>query len=306
MRRGLVVFAMVFFLAGAELFTATAVPRLMLDTPDLHDLTLQRFRRADDPFFNPPYAAPSRKGLAEMAFSGSAQFSREGWQRLREKLEGRDIVVVDLRQESHGFVNGEIPVSWRGEHNTANMGLTPEEIEEDEQGRLQAITRGGITAISFDDPSRPSTVIEVTSAWAERGMVEADGQRYVRVPVTDHRRPESEEVERFLTLVRELPEGAWVHFHCQAGLGRTTLFMAMLDMLMNANEVSFDDILTRQQSLGGIDLRDVGSPRSWQHKYYSCRLDFLRLFYEYAQKTGGDDSPTWAEWMAHKSSRYRR
>jgi hypothetical protein len=42
----------------------------------------------------------------------SAQFSEDELQKLRQKYPNEKIVIVDLRQESHGFINGK-PVSWR-------------------------------------------------------------------------------------------------------------------------------------------------------------------------------------------------
>lgn len=43
---------------------------------------------------------------------------------------------IDLRQESHGFLN-HAAVSWHGPQNAANRGLAATEVEQDETARLQ-------------------------------------------------------------------------------------------------------------------------------------------------------------------------
>ena len=56
------------------------------------------------------------RGLKAIA---SGQFSEAQLIELKAQLKA-PIIIVDLRQESHGFVNG-YPVSWYGPKNQANM-----------------------------------------------------------------------------------------------------------------------------------------------------------------------------------------
>jgi len=81
--------------------------------------------------------------------------------------------------------------------------------------------------------------------------------------VTDHVRPLDDAVDRFILAVRALPDGAWTHFHCEAGLGRTTTFMVLYDMLRNANRVSLEDIVRRQKILShGYDVLQPDEPET--------------------------------------------
>ncbi|MBP5200048.1 MAG: protein tyrosine phosphatase, partial [Schwartzia sp.] len=114
-----------------------AVWRLDED-PDLAEP--RNFRMASDDWrVEPEDEPPSREGLDTLRASGSAQCTADGFAALYETLAaaapGAPIYDVDLRQESHGFVDG-IPVSWFEERNQANAGKTPEEALADETERL--------------------------------------------------------------------------------------------------------------------------------------------------------------------------
>jgi hypothetical protein len=45
-------------------------------------------------------------GLEKLRASGSAQFSAKGLAAVSQRTGGRPLTVLDLRQESHGFVGG--------------------------------------------------------------------------------------------------------------------------------------------------------------------------------------------------------
>src|ERR1043166_4524010 len=107
--------------------------------------------------------------------------------------------------------------------------------------------------------------VTVKSAGTERYIVGGAGASYVRITVTDHTRPLDDEVDRFVLAVRALPGNAWAHFHCEAGLWRTTTFMVLYDMLRNANRVSLEDIVRRQQIPSyGYDGLPPDEPGNWK------------------------------------------
>jgi hypothetical protein len=54
-------------------------------------------------------------------------------------------------------------------------------------------------------------------------------------------------------------------FTAEAGLGRTTTFIALYDMLRNANRVSLEEIVHRQKILShGYDVLQPDEPGSWK------------------------------------------
>ena len=86
-----------------------------------------QFKKVNPKYRFDPDFKPSTEGLDTLCISGSAQFSGPQFRRLapvlRECAKGRDIYVVDLRQESHVFVNEGIPLSWYGSHRENNSGV---------------------------------------------------------------------------------------------------------------------------------------------------------------------------------------
>ena len=76
-------------------FAGTDQPTLILNAPD----------KAGAP--------RNYRSIKKLDASGSGQFSAKELDAVRERTGGRPLIVLDLRQESHGFVGGTA-VSWFG------------------------------------------------------------------------------------------------------------------------------------------------------------------------------------------------
>lgn len=264
----------------------------------------------DDP--NPP----SVKGLREIDASGSAQFSRGQLVAVLEsKLVRKPVVVVDLRQESHGFLHvgkplhGEsaIAVGWFAERDWMNVGKDLPSIELDQQRRLSRAAETSDLVVSWITSKTPEDgiwtaerSIVVPSGFAtEREVVRELSQKYLRLPTTDHVRPRDAEVDEFVRFTSALPGATWLHFHCRGGDGRTTTFMVMRDIMRNAPDVPVDDIVRRQHLLGGEDLDKPVSPNSFAHPFTVERRDFVRDFYDYVcAAKPGRYRLAWSAWVA--------
>ena len=98
--------------------------------------------------------------------------------------------------------------------------------------------------------------------------------------------------------MRALPAGGWVHFHCEAGKGRTTTFLALYDILRNARRVSLQDIVNRQSLLvGDYNLLDLAGQSGWKAPLFADRAAFVRAFFDYARANTGGRPQTWTEWL---------
>lgn len=275
-------------------------PVLKIDREDVQQLP-RNFRTSEDLFkAGTALKLPSRQGMDSLRESGSSIFSEAEFAEVMKRLPQGKVIVVDLRQESHGYLNGTA-VSWFSPENWGNDGKSLEEVKPLEKALLeQALRQSSVKVRKFNDEKNKleeEVVLNVSSARTEEEMVKQHGAGYYRLALSDHFRPEDADVDRFLQFYKTLPKDAWLHFHCFAGQGRTTVFMVMYDILKNAKNVSYDDILTRQALIGVVDLRDIpDSKKNWKRKAYIERLQFSKHFYDFVRQSPNDLPQSWSDW----------
>lgn len=250
----------------------------------------KRFRKTTDTIKEDD-DLPNLTGFSSLNESGSAQFTTKNIGLMKKAIGNMPIFIVDLREESHGFIN-HFAVSWLGEDgkNKGNKGLTKEEVLKDEAKRLNSIKLKEPITIKNKE-------IIPTKVQNEKELVEKNKMFYVRIPVTDNERPSDEMVDYFIKLVRKLPKDSWVHFHCKAGIGRTTTFMVMYDIMKNGKQVSLEDIMERQVLIGGKNLL---KPSYKPGSYSSERSEFIKDFYEYVKENKDGFNTNWSQWVKDK------
>lgn len=233
-----------------------------------------------------PASACNTAGLEQLRASGSGQFSPAGLANIIKELAAPALTIVDLRQESHGFVNGRA-VSWQNALNSANRSLSEEAVLLEEARLLRE------AALQECGKDGPALIM------SEAELVRREKADYVRFFVTDRCRPEDETVDRFISFIQCRPREGWLHFHCLGGSGRTTTFLIMLDMMRHAGDISCGDILHRHKQLGGRDMFAIvtGNPSLVQSGLE--RLRFIHAFYDYCldAAAGGFRLP-WSAWQA--------
>ena len=276
---------LVLWLAWLLAQIGAASPSLVLDTSN-DTATLKRFRAVDS-----------------LYVSGSAQFTEATLRDLKQKLAGHRVTVVDLRQESHGFLN-DIPVEWLGPNNHANLGKSTEQVTDQERQALHDL-RGQVLSLRPKGPGMQRQVVKVERAQTEAELVASQGFSYLRLATPDHCRPDDATVDRFVSFVRTLPDDAWLHFHCAGGWGRTTTFMAMYDLLKNRRSLTCDEILRWQYLLGGEDLTIIPPASSFNHQPAVERLAFLRRFYQYCQHNHDGFRTSWSALRSRTASAHR-
>lgn len=206
-------------------------------------------------------------GLSELNISGSAQFSEPGLSLIKKEINtDNKITIVDLREESHGFIN-DFPISWKNSSNNANKGLSREEILNDESQKINDLKINDYITL-YNNGS-----ILVKRAYTEYTLCANNDLSYIRMPVTDGQLPTIDILNDFINFVQNLPDDSYLHFHCKAGIGRTTTFMILYDIMKNYNNVPLNDIIVRQVKLANLKdgkLSDFNSGR---------RLKFFTDFY---------------------------
>lgn len=240
-------------------------------------------------------------GLDSIHMSGSGEYTEAQFHNMLSELkqfsDPENIYVIDLRQESHIFADGNA-LCWWGERDWSNLGKSAEEIEEEERALVEQIMDTEITVVPQKDTEDGTGVFElnVTDTMTERTMVENAGAHYYRIPCTDHIWPDAEQVDAFIDMVKSLPDDAWLHFHCVAGKGRTGAMMCIYDIMRNP-DVKLKDIAYRQHLLGANYLLDKGDD-TWTGAYKAEVSLMLTAFYSYAQECGADGyQKSWSEWL---------
>jgi len=143
------------------------------------------------------------------------------------------------------------------------------------------------------------TEILIRSVMTERELVEGEGFVYVRLPIQDHTWPTPEVIDDFIRLVRDLDsDQTWLHFHCQAGKGRTGVMMMIYDMMRNP-DAAMEDIVIRQTMLGGSYPLYTENSDSYKAPLYAEKARMTPLFHAYVQEehTGGF-TVLWSDWLA--------
>lgn len=241
----------------------------------------------------------SDAGLSTLNASASGQFSVLGLQTMIKVIPVTDITIIDLREESHGFLNGD-GVSWYGYRNWANRGKSLDDIQNDEQQRLQFIFEEKKATVQTKNIPRIAYEVDVEEVLTEQAVAQAQGVNYIRLPITDHLRPEDSDVDQFLEIVKAFPDSSWLHFHCAAGKGRASTFFVMYDMYRNAKVAACNDIILRQELIGGKDLSEYEDD-DWKTTYAAERLDFLKNFHRYC-KDENPDKQSWSEWISSQQN----
>ena len=141
------------------------------------------------------------KGLDKLNISGSGQFSDSGLSLIKDAIKNKFYIIdIDLRQESHGFVNG-IAISWEAEKNDANKGLNLPEVIAVENKLLSSIKIGEPLTFS----NKKETVIPKL-VQTEEQVAKSKDIGYIRIPVTDGGFPTDDMIEYFIDFVPNQPK----------------------------------------------------------------------------------------------------
>ncbi|MBP5334329.1 MAG: hypothetical protein J6Y61_00895 [Bacteroidales bacterium] len=247
-----------------------------------------------------PEFKPSTKGLADLKVSASSDFSAKELDALVaeiRKLHSGPITIVDLRSETHGLLNGD-HLSLYGQENWDNMGLTHEQIIENEKRIIHGLVGKEIETGGTSRNGR-TTKMTVTSAETEEELCARRGVGYLRLTVLDHCFADPRSIDDFISFVQTLPEDTWLHIHCQAGMGRTNMFLVFYDFLRNT-DVPVKDVVYRHFMQGGnFQLYDgeKEDEAEWKIPLAKEKVEMIPLVHEYIkeQKPKGFKVP-WSQW----------
>lgn len=246
--------------------------------------------------------------ITDLKASASGQFSAVELNKIFSLIPApkQNVWIIDLRQESHGFINGT-PVTTYVNQNRLNANKSSAQIMQEEQSLLTGIAKqpnvklytlkklsGGEVSVGEEVTIVPHKV------QSEQQLVTSMHAKYYRLYVLDHHRPEDHEVDSFVNFIKHtVKPDDWLHFHCRGGKGRSSTFIAMYDMLRNAQTDSFISIMQRQADNGNkqLDQFSDAPEKQWKLAPAKDRYEFLQKFYVYVADPDGYVVRDWSSWL---------
>jgi hypothetical protein len=282
---------------------------LVIDILDESEDFPRNFRMCSDSFpvtrvlnyYKKNETLPSRQGLDQLRCSGSAQFSATTLKNI-QRIVKAPLIVMDLRLEPHGFLEGH-SVSWFAPGNNFYGAKYTPYWHQHEENLIAPLRKAKQTKVYTIIDKYNKRIIEASSFFLshQRSMNEKElshlhNVSYVRVPVLDSQLPEDEALDIFLETIKHIPQNAWVHFHCRAGKGRTTLFMILYDIIHNVGRVPLEEIMSRQYLLSPTNFKIYPPERRER------TLKLLKNFYAYCADPNGFKKTKWSLWIKNKNA----
>lgn len=221
--------------------------------------------------------------LDDLFASASEQFSNGQLALLlneivqRHNVHPSKIVVIDLREETHFFADG-IPFTATDRHEDPTkdytftneskiqsdliaekiLKLEPRKLDVEKHKSWKKLKGSMKRTMHKRHRTAPTKPVQLNHPIikTESELCRNYGVQYWRMPITDHYPPDQASIQEFIKFVSALPKDTWIHIHCRNGNGRTTTFLAILEMMRFRNH-SLYDILIRQKQVGGKDLLKI-------------------------------------------------
>ncbi len=218
------------------------------------------------------------RGLSDMNLSGGATPRFPDLQRRLSHIKLNKI-IVDVKSEKHGYING-IPTDFFG-YGVKRPGW---------RHYLRRLFWTG----SIDE--RPEIVV------SEEEEAKRYGYRYTPVCIGCKFTLYNNKIDEIVNLFDTVQPDTWVHVHCTNGRGRTSMILAMFDIMRNAPDISLNDILKRQHLLGSVDLNDttVWSKGTYNTKQLIARKQFIHDFYDFIVQRKNGGVQLWSTWNTKK------
>lgn len=208
--------------------------------------------------------------IPSLNISGSAQFVPSQLDNIKKAISKPDIYILDLRQESHGFIN-DIALSFFSPERLLNNGFSSQDTLAEEIKLFKKLKIDSVENI-FNKRAKFIESLTVKKSSIEQDVVQDKKMNYALFATRDGFIPTITMTDSFVDFIKIIPENTHLHFHCDAGEGRTTMYMSMFQMMKESTSKSLEEILKEQLDAGGIVLTDD-----------KTRADFLTDFYNYTK-----------------------
>jgi protein-tyrosine phosphatase len=272
----------------------------------------------------------------KLLLSASAQFNHLQLRNLIQNIiklpiknKIQKILILDLRQETHCFIDGT-PISLRSHANAINKGEKRDNIIVNENKwikRLESFIEKGIEIIEIltkndEGDIKEGNIIKVVASKAEseNDLVNSLNSHftinygvkliYRRLPVLDHHAPEQGVIDSFIIMIKEIlnTNNTWLHVHCKGGKGRSTTFSMIYELIVRKKLDSLEQFIERRAILGDINIleRNITSNVTWLREAAIKRRQFIINFYNYIKdnRNGFYSDTSWSLWEERKIGLY--
>ena len=169
------------------------------------------------------------------------------------------------------------------------------EILAEEESYADLIGKTVTAYTTENDQPKDSMELFVEKWETEESLVSGEGFNYLRLACPDHCWPPADVIDEFIDFAKNLNDDAWLHFHCQAGSGRTGAFMSIYEM-MQKPETTVEEILQHQADTGSGNLVERSAPEKSHAQKERCVL--ARAVYLYIQENRDSGYKVkWSEWL---------
>lgn len=199
--------------------------------------------------------------------SGSGQFTPDQLSNIKKNINHPQIHVIDLTQDSHGFIN-DTAISFYSPDICLNKGFSTSEILSTEATLLATIPHSKRITL-YNTTTRPLMDVVVNSVKTEATVTHENALQYSRFPVASNSLPSPELVDQFVGYVKYQSHNSHLYFHCKSGGINTTTFMTMYQILNSTKDKSLEDIINYQISIGGVNIMNHSSHGNFINEFYN-------------------------------------
>lgn len=262
--------------------------------------SILNFRTCQDSL-KPSRFSPSLSGLRELTCSASGRLSKAKIEKYFKRLPTK-VFVIDVRAEEDLYIKG-ISAGWLGVRYLSGQvedRLYTTHFWKTPLSHLKWAWRRLINLKSLATP-------KLQQLQKEEMVLKNLGHEYYCFAGQRHMVHSPEMIQMFIHFLESLPKGAWLHFHCATGRGRSTTFMILYDIYHNAKKASLEDIILRQHLLGGENVLDVAlRPKgTWTKDSLLKRKALVEQFYAYMTDPKGYGYQSWLDWVKHQTNQHK-
>lgn len=236
-----------------------------------------------------------------LTISSSAQPSEEGFNILHNKLsENTKLVVIDVRQEPHFFLNGT-PISG------PRLELTGAEILEKEKTLLESLKNEGKISIQKKvdrSQGKKEKVVEDQPLQDGKLCLEeelikkrSEDDTYVRIPIESGVVVIAEEtIDQLIKIVLEAKNGeksVRIHTHCSCGRKRSWQSLAHLSFILYSKTMDSSAIFEQLRKIGNVD--DIKQPLMSKKHRSRPSAEYWETFHQFCA-TQELDKISWSAW----------